>query len=63
MSTKSRLVDMVIISKHGKDLIMWFLKVKDSELSFFGRVMRWSIALALIFLLVIELSFAYSLIK
>lgn len=51
---------MESITKHGKELIMWFLKAKDSELSFFGCVFRWMIPICA---LIITLAFAYNLIK
>lgn len=48
---------MEIISENLKELIVWFLKTKDSELSFYGRVFRWMIPLCA---LILTLALAYS---
>lgn len=39
---------MDIVSKHCRKLIMWFLTVKDSELSLFGSVCRWGLLVSAI---------------
>lgn len=39
---------MNIVSKPCRKPIMWFLMTKDSELSLFGVVCRWSVVAALV---------------
>lgn len=48
---------MEILTENLKELIMWFLKTKDSELSFYGRVFRWTIPICAF---ILTLALAYS---
>lgn len=51
---------MEILTENLKELIMWFLRTKDSELSFYGCVFRWMIPVCV---LILTLALAYSWIK